>query len=130
MSSKPNKPLYAGQYDIFGGVPEKVEKRWELNQALKREEINETIEALRKSTIFQNPLGTKVQQLVHFGQVLVLGKLDSATAHARAARGLGATLEELAGVVETALLTGGLATYAFGMDILGILFEEENGNPR
>lgn len=68
----------------------------------------EAIEALRRVLILDNPLGRKTGQLVHFAQLLAVGKTAPARLHARAARKAGASLAELAGVAELALITAGM----------------------
>lgn len=45
--------------------------------------------------------------------------------HARAARRAGASLAELVGVAEFALITGGMPSYGLGVAILSELAEEE-----
>ena len=50
----------------------------------------------------------RVQQLVQFGQLLVLGQEGPARLHASAALRHGASLDDLLGVVETAFVTAGV----------------------
>lgn len=64
----------------------------------------EAVEALRRFLIMDNPLG-RTGQLVHFAQLLAVGKEAPARLHARAARNAGASLNELAGVAELDLIT-------------------------
>ena len=78
----------------------------------------EAIEALRRVLILDNPLGRKTGQLVHFAQLLAVGKAAPARLHARAARKAGASLAELAGVAELALITAGMPAYSLGAEIL------------
>lgn len=53
---------------------------------------------MRGQLIANNTLGLKVQQLVQFGQLLVLGSEGPARLHAGAALRQGATIEDLVGV--------------------------------
>ncbi|MFG1478325.1 carboxymuconolactone decarboxylase family protein [Xanthobacter sp. V4C-4] len=106
-------------YDLLlGHVPEHVERRWALEAAAGRARTGAALEALRKQVIVHSPLGPQRLQLVQFGQLLVLEREPEATRHAQAARRAGASLEELAGVVESGLLTGGIAVYSLGLRIL------------
>ncbi|WP_326681562.1 hypothetical protein [Streptomyces sp. NBC_01237] len=54
-------------------------------------------------------LGARVQQLVHFGQLLALGRAYPARLHTCGALHAGAALANLVGVAESALLTSGRA---------------------
>ena len=80
-----------------------------------RLEALEAIEALQQTLVIENPLGAKQQELVHFGQLVVLAERELATRRAAVARRAGATSAELLGVVETALLTAGLPAYSLGL---------------
>lgn len=59
-----------------------------------------------------------MQQLVHFGQLLALGRAGPARLHARGALRAGATESDLAGVAETALITAGMPAYSLGVEII------------
>lgn len=107
---------------LLGQVPESIERRFDLARRSARETSLIAIEDLREELIRNNPLGQKTQQLVHFGQLLALGRLDPAKLHARACIQAGATLEELIGVVETALITSGMPSYSAGLEIIYELF--------
>jgi 4-carboxymuconolactone decarboxylase len=121
-SNLPDEVAFSKGYEqLFGGVPDSVRERWALQRRLGREELIAAVEAVRTLAILENRLGTKVQQLVHFGQLLVLNRAEPALVHARAAIRAGATLEELAGVAETALVTNGMPAFSLGMQIVGKL---------
>jgi len=92
-----------------------------------RLEAVEVIESLQRALVKENPLGVKYQQLVHFGQLVVLGHRDAASCRAATARRAGATPRELIGVVETALITAGMPAYNLGITVLTALFEEIPG---
>ncbi len=85
----------------------------------------EAIDALRRVVITESPLGPKQQQLVQFGQLLVLGERELATLHADAARRAGASTAELIGVVETALITAGMPAYNIGIGTLNELLNDK-----
>jgi 4-carboxymuconolactone decarboxylase len=105
-----------------GEVPALIEDRIAVAQRTGRLEAIEAIEALRQALIAENQLGEKNQQLVHFGQLVVLAQGDLARRHAAAARRAGATPAELMGVAETALITAGIPAYNLGMSVLTELF--------
>ncbi len=89
-----------------------------------RLEAVEAIDALRRALVTENPLGPKNQQIVHFGQLVVVGQRDAAACRASAARRAGATPPELIGVVETALFVAGMPAYELGITILSDLFSD------
>ena len=103
---------------MLGEVPPHVRERWAAVAALGRPELIEAIEALRAVAIAENPLGLRVQQLVQFGQLLVLGQEGPARLHASAALRQGASLSELLGVAETAFITGGVPAFSLGVRLL------------
>jgi 4-carboxymuconolactone decarboxylase len=65
--------------------------------------------------------------LVHFGQLVALGSAGPAHLHARAARKAGATIADLVGVAELALITAGMPSYSLGVQIVADLLAEEDG---
>jgi 4-carboxymuconolactone decarboxylase len=103
---------------ILGEVPPHVRERWATVAALGRPELIEAIERLRAVAIAENPLGLRVQQLVQFGQLLVLGHEGPARLHAAAALRQGATQAELLGVAETAFITAGVPAFSLGVRLL------------
>jgi 4-carboxymuconolactone decarboxylase len=103
---------------LFGEIPPHVRDRWATLAGAGRAASIEKIEQMRGQLIANNPLGLKVQQLVHFGQLLVVGSEGPARLHARAALRQGATVEELIGVAETALITGGIAAFSLGIRLI------------
>jgi len=111
--------------DLTGAVPASIEARLLLAEATGRQDAVAAIEAMRRELIMANPLGRKVGQLVHFGQLLALGRGEPARMHARSARRAGASLAELSGVAELALITGGMPAYGLGVEILSELMDEE-----
>lgn len=108
----------------FGSVPQAIERRLAVARASDRIRSVQAIEQLRATLLHENPLGGRVQQLVHFGQLLALGRADAARLHAAAALRAGAGLPDLVGVAETALVTAGMPAYALGIDIAYELTEQ------
>jgi 4-carboxymuconolactone decarboxylase len=113
--------IEASYRDLTGTVPASITERIRLNTLGDRESSMVAIEALRDQLIMHNPLDRKTSQLVHFGQLLALGE-EAASLHAGAAKKAGATLVELLGVVELALITAGMPAYSRGIEIVGALF--------
>jgi 4-carboxymuconolactone decarboxylase len=104
--------------EMLGEVPPHVRERWAAVGAVGRPELIEAIEGLRAVAIADNPLGLRVQQLVQFGQLLVLGHEGPARLHAGAALREGASLADLLGVAETAFITGGVAAFSLGVRLV------------
>ena len=109
----------------FGTVPSGIEDRIAVARASGRVGSLLAIEELRRVLLADNPLDPRVQQLVHFGQLLALGHRGPARLHAGAARRAGASMGDLVGVVETALITAGMPAYGLGVEILAELARQE-----
>lgn len=107
--------------DVFATVPAGIEARIAVAEATGRLEAVETIEQLRKALLAGNPLDARVQQLVHFAQLIALGREGPARLHARGALRAGATPADLVGVAETSLVTSGMPAYALAIDIIAEL---------
>ena len=120
--------IRAGYVELTGSVPAAIETRLTLAARSGRTQAVELIEKLRAELIMANPLGRKLGQLVHFAQLLALGKEGPARLHVRAARLAGASIEELVGVAELALITAGMPAYSLGVEIIGELIDEEDSN--
>ncbi|QCQ91164.1 carboxymuconolactone decarboxylase family protein [Rhodococcus sp. SGAir0479] len=108
-------------HSTLGAVPPGAEDRLRLAEQHHRLDTEEAIIALRHIVLTDNALGARVQQLVHFGQLLALGRSDPARIHARGALHAGATTADLIGVAETAVITAGVPAYALGMEIIAEL---------
>lgn len=117
--------IRASYAELMGSVPASIEARLALADRTGRTSAVEAIESLRRALIMDNPLGRKTGQLVHFGQLVALGKSEPARLHARAARKAGASFAELAGVTELALITGGMPAYSLGVEVLTEIAAEE-----
>lgn len=76
----------------LGSVPMGIERRLEVASATDQLGAVEAIEELRRVLLKEKPLGARVQQLVHFGQLLALGRADPARLYARGALCAGASL--------------------------------------
>lgn len=119
--------IRASYVELAGSVPPAIETRLSLAARSGRTRAVELIEELRAELIMGNPLGRKIGQLVHFAQVLALGHAVPARLHAGAARRAGASIEELVGVAELALITAGMPAYSLGVEIIGELRAREEG---
>jgi len=104
--------------DTFGTVPAGIEDRITVAEATGRLHAVETIEELRRVLLADNPLGPRIQQLVHFAQLVALGRDGPARLHAAGASRAGATVPDLVGVAETSLVTAGMPAYALAMGII------------
>ncbi|WP_051732763.1 carboxymuconolactone decarboxylase family protein [Kitasatospora phosalacinea] len=113
----------------LGTVPPAVEDRLRVAQAYGRLPTEEAFTALRHVVLADSPLGGRVQQLVHFGQLLALGRTEPARIHARGALHAGASLADLIGVAETALITAGTPSYALGLEIVVELLPDDPDDP-
>jgi 4-carboxymuconolactone decarboxylase len=111
----------------FGAVPSGIEDRLSVAQTVGRLDAVEAIEALRRALLADNPLEPRVQQLVHFGQLLALGRAAPARLHARGALRAGASTADLVGVAETSLVTSGMPAYGLGIEIISELIRSQEG---
>lgn len=109
---------------VFGAVPAGIEDRIAVADAAGRLEAVETIEALRRVLLAENPLGARTQQLVHFGQLVALGREGPARLHARGALRAGASTTDLVGVAETSLVTAGMPAYSLAVAIVAEVLSE------
>ncbi len=103
---------------VFGAVPPGIENRIALGESTGRIVAVETVEELRRVLLAENHLGARVQQLVHFAQLIALGREGPARLHARGALRAGASIEDLIGVAETSLITCGMPAYSSAIDII------------
>ncbi|MHB1172872.1 MAG: carboxymuconolactone decarboxylase family protein [Lacisediminihabitans sp.] len=109
----------------FGAVPPGIDQRLSVAEPAGRLGAVEAIEELRRVLLAENPLDPRVQQLVHFAQLLALGRPGPARLHARGALRSGASLTDLVGVAETSLVTSGMPAYSLGIEIVAELAEAE-----
>jgi 4-carboxymuconolactone decarboxylase len=107
--------------EVFGTVPAGIEQRIAVAQAAGRLETVEVIEDLRRALLAGNPLDARVQQLVHFAQLVALGHGSAARLHARGALRAGAVMRDLVGVAETSLVTAGMPAYSLAVEIIAEL---------
>ncbi|MEU1290387.1 carboxymuconolactone decarboxylase family protein [Kitasatospora sp. NPDC005856] len=110
-------------------VPAGVQERLRLARKFGRLPTEEAIAQLRHIVLTDSPLGARTQQLVHFGQLLALGREHPARIHARGALHAGATLTDLIAVAETALITAGVPAYALGTEIITEHLPHDNDPP-
>ena len=110
---------------VFGAVPAGIEDRIAVADVAGRLDAVETIETLRRVLLAENPLGTRTQQLVHFAQLVALGRQDPARLHARGALRAGASITDLVGVAETSLITAGMPAYSLAVTIIAELISDQ-----
>ena len=111
----------------FGSVPAGIDLRLAVAQESGRLDAVEAIETLRRVLLAESSLEPRVQQLVHFAQLVALDHEGPARLHARAARRAGASLADLVGVAETSLITAGMPAYSLAIEIIAGLDEEHGG---
>jgi len=104
--------------EVFATVPQGIEDRIAVAGATGRLEAVETIEQFRLVLLAGNTLGPRTQQLVHFAQLVALGRGGPARLHARGAIRAGAEPADLVGVAETSLVTSGMPAYALAIEII------------
>lgn len=125
----PEEVIRQSYRELTGSVPGGIERRLELAAATERLGSVAAVEAMRRALIMDNPLGLKHGQIVHFTQLVGLGKGGPARLHARAAQRARSTLPKLMGAVELALITSGVPAYSLGVEVLSKLLIEERTAP-
>lgn len=103
---------------LIGFVPENIKRRLVLAELTGQEESIEAIEHMREILIHNNPLGAKIQQLVHFAMLVAIGEVEPARLHVRGALKAGATPGDLYGVCETAAIVGGMPAFSLAVDLV------------
>lgn len=103
---------------LFGFVPENIKRRITLAELAKQEDSIEAVEHLREVLIHNNPLGPKIQQLVHFAMLIAIGEVEPAKLHVRGALRAGATPADLYGVCETAAIVGGMPAFSSAINLV------------
>lgn len=121
VASSQDRTIEADYQDLFGQVPIGVSKRIALAEMAGRQDAIDAIERLRRVLIKENPLDARTQQLIHLGMLLVLGREEAAVLHTRAAIKAGASPADLHGVLETAVIVGGMPAYSLGAGIVADL---------
>ncbi len=110
--------------EVFGHVPPGIESRIALAESTGRTAAVEAVEELRRVLLAENHLGARVQQLVHFAQLISLGREGPARLHARGALRAGASVADLVGVAETSLITSGMPAYSAAIEIITQVVDE------
>ncbi|MFZ1805632.1 MAG: carboxymuconolactone decarboxylase family protein [Cyclobacteriaceae bacterium] len=113
-----DKKLLERYQTLFGFVPENINRRITLAELTGQEESIEAVEHLREVLIHNNPLGPKIQQLVHFAMLVTIGEVGPAKLHVRGALRAGATPGDLYGVCETAAIVGGMPVFSVAVDLV------------
>jgi 4-carboxymuconolactone decarboxylase len=103
---------------LIGFVPENIKRRLVLAELTGQEESIEAIEHMREILIHNNPLGAKIQQLVHFAMLVAIGEVEPARLHVRGALKAGATPGDLYGVCETAAIVGGMPAFSLAVNLV------------
>ncbi len=80
-------------------------------------QTNRLPDELRHAAVEEGPPGRRVSRLVHFGQLLVLGREEAARREAQAAIRAGAGLGEVLGRAELGLIAGGPPAGSLGTAI-------------
>lgn len=111
--------------ELLGFVPANLEKRIVLAEKAQRQKTIEVVENSREHFIHKNALDAKTQQLIHFALLIGAMHEKPAKLHAKAAVKAGATLEELFGVCETAIITGGMPSFSLAVDCVFEAFNPE-----
>jgi alkylhydroperoxidase/carboxymuconolactone decarboxylase family protein YurZ len=109
--------------DLIGFVPPRIQARTDLLARLDPELLTMQ-EAIRLKAMYPSCFDTKTAQLMLFG-MLLMTLADAARLHAIAARGAGATWEELSAVVNLAFLFRGLPAANLGAQIIQGIAEAE-----
>jgi len=110
---------------LFGFIPENIKRRITLAELAGQQNSVEAVEHLREILIHHNPLGTKIQQLVHFAMLIAIGQVEPARLHVRGALRAGATPGDLYGVCETAAIVGGMPAFSLAVDIVYEALDEK-----
>jgi 4-carboxymuconolactone decarboxylase len=131
MSSK--KPLPADlkkfrdtYVKLFGKLPPLPAARFEFSGEVNPEFLRLS-EQMRAHAFYSDVIDGKTTQLILFGMLLVEHNQIGATAHATAARRLGASWEELHKVVELAATTGAFGPANQGSALLKDVRDKEPG---
>ncbi|MBR0733178.1 carboxymuconolactone decarboxylase family protein [Bradyrhizobium japonicum] len=112
-----------GYEDLIGFVPARIAARLNVTGALDSK-LLDLQEEIRRHAMYPACFDVKTSQLMLFG-MLVMGLLDAASLHARAARKAGASWEEMQAVVSLAYLFGGMPVANRGAEIIAQLAEAE-----
>ncbi len=99
----------------------------DIAEATGRLDALSAMEAYREAVLDRSPLPAKVQRLVHFGLTLAIAEEEAIAAHALSASKAGASLPELVGVCETAVIVLGMPAYTRGMRAVARLLPAQLG---
>ena len=110
--------------ELFGILPPLPAARFEFTGDVNPEFLRLS-EKLRAHAFYSDVIDAKTTQLILFGMLLVEHNPIGASAHAAAARRLGASWQELHKVVELAATTGALGPANQGGNLLKTLRDKE-----
>ena len=111
---------------LFGTLPPLPAARFEFSGDVNPEFLHLS-EKMRAHAFYSDVIDGKTTQLILFGMLLVEHNPIGATAHATAARRLGASWQELHKVVELASTTGAFGPANQGSALLKTLRDKEQG---
>jgi 4-carboxymuconolactone decarboxylase len=112
---------------LFGALPPLPAARFEFSGEINPKFLRLS-ERMRAHAFYSNVFDAKTTQLILFGMLLAEHNPIGASAHASAARRLGASWQELHKVVELAAATGALGPANQGGNLLKALRDKEQGD--
>ncbi len=112
--------------ELFGVLPPLPSARFEFSGEVNPEFLRLS-EKMRAHAFYSDVIDGKTTQLILFGMLLVEHNPIGASAHANAARRLGASWQELHKVVELAATTGAFGPANQGSNLLKNLRDKERG---
>ncbi len=113
--------------ELFGTLPPLPSARFEFSGDVNPEFLRLS-EKMRAHAFYSDVIDGKTTQLILFGMLLIEHNPIGASAHAAAARRLGASWKELHKVVELAATTGAFGPANQGSNLLKGLRDKERGD--
>jgi len=113
--------------ELFGVLPPLPSARFEFSGEVNPEFLRLS-EKMRAHAFYSDVIDGKTTQLILFGMLLIEHNPIGASAHASAARRLGASWQELHKVVELAATTGAFGPANQGSNLLKTLRDKERGD--
>lgn len=113
-----SEAIYKQYKELLGYVPQNIRQRVKLAELAKHSEAIGAVEHFRQTLIYDNPLDSKTQQLVHFAMLIGSGETEPARFHCDGALKAGANVAELFGVCETAAIVGGMPAFSRAVNIV------------
>ncbi len=104
--------------DLLGFVPDGIRTRLELAEKVGRMQTIEVVEQYREQLIYNTPVDSKYQQLIHLAMLIALKEEGPARLHVKGALKAGASKEELFAICETAAIVGGMPLFQRAVDLV------------